>query len=1073
MVQVSLTGPKTPAPKLNPATSAAMDCQESDQNIAVFVRCRPMKANEKKNVVEVLPEHRVIRVNDRGTIGALPNNDKLYSRTFTFDSVFGPQTEQIDVYRAVVAPLIEQVIAGYNCTVFAYGQTGTGKTFTMEGERTSEDTSWETDPLSGIIPRALHQLFETLPDSIEHSVGVSFIELYNEELYDLLSPVDDTTKLKIYDDPIRKGSVIICGLEEINVHTKAQIYEILRKGSEKRQTAATLLNACSSRSHTIFSVTVHIKENSNDGEELLKIGKLNLVDLAGSENIGRSGASDKRAREAGNINQSLLTLGRVITSLVDKTPHIPYRESKLTRLLKDSLGGRTKTSIIATISPNVADAEDTLSTLEYAQRAKKITNKPEVNQKLSKKTLLREYTAEIERLRRDLAACREKNGFYINQENYNQMVEKLDIQAKDIEEKEGALKALQEELEKLNETFDETKATLEQKEGELAMTSECLKTTERNLRKVEVDLDEQKYLADVHSKNEQVLYEKAKKLLNIADQTSSDIDKLHRKVDCQSNIEESNFEKLKVYQEKFTENMEHLQHLVQIGSDSISECLSSTEPKVKENFDTLEGKVAEIFQKLLKTETYVNDLSQKLSTAHSVDQSLVEKADCVKEKILYTEESHTLHTNEVEEEINIFRNVFEECFGKVREAITTQRAEVEALLLKQNTQMKELIDYRNQCFQNIKSALTDIFESRNSEVALLRDQVKKLIELQQESEAATVSMLNDILKRKKTFASIFAQHSDGISNTITSISSANVKQEKNTNQLLNSISESLNLRETKQINLIDEVDSLNCENIQSNVNEIDSIRANCAPHFDKASKLMSDMKDDFKRNVGESVNINEKIMKTMNENLQKKQSIVSEIDKNVLSSVFEAKSNVENVHSEVGTTKNNLMDCISNIGNQVNNWHRSYNREIVGRGSEFDFFKSSQLMKYNPTGATPQKTEYNYPRELVISSPDERLLSRYRASILEKAVVHLPLPDDDEIEEEAEMKESSLKSEGSNNGSINNENKSPETIFPQPTLSKIKTKQAKKKNANQKEQQEQKAGEIIERKKSKPFHACN
>merc|ERR1712062_521244 len=129
-----------------------------------------------------------------------------------------------------------------------------------------------------------------------------------------------------------------------------------------------------------------------DGDDKLSIGKLNLVDLAGSENIGRSGAVDKRAREAGNINQSLLTLGRVITSLVDRTPHIPYRESKLTRLLQDSLGGRTKTSIIATISPASINHEETLSTLDYASRARSILNRPEINAKLSKEDLVKEYS---------------------------------------------------------------------------------------------------------------------------------------------------------------------------------------------------------------------------------------------------------------------------------------------------------------------------------------------------------------------------------------------------------------------------------------------------------------------------------------------------------------------------------------------------------------------------------------------------------------------------------------------------------------------------------------------------------
>ena len=149
---------------------------------------------------------------------------------------------------------------------------------------------------------------------------------------------EEDRKLKIFDDPRSKGSVVIQGLEEIPVYDKLQAYEILSRGAAKRKTSETKMNKCSSRSHSVFSITVHQKENNIEGEELLKTGKLNLVDLAGSENIGRSGAVKDRAREAGNINQSLLTLGRVISALVDRSQHIPYRESKLTRILQDSLG---------------------------------------------------------------------------------------------------------------------------------------------------------------------------------------------------------------------------------------------------------------------------------------------------------------------------------------------------------------------------------------------------------------------------------------------------------------------------------------------------------------------------------------------------------------------------------------------------------------------------------------------------------------------------------------------------------------------------------------------------------------
>src|SRR5579863_1482937 len=273
---------------------------------------------------------------------------------------------------------------------------------------------------AGMIPRVLVRLFSQLEESgADYSVKISYIELYNEELRDLLAsdlaaPVGSSQPmsmgsgssrdvaaggLKIFDDSSKRG-VLIQGLEETPVKSATDALALLVKGSDRRQIAATKFNDHSSRSHSIFSITVHTKEVSTMGDDLLRVGKLNLVDLAGSENIGRSGAENKRAREAGMINQSLLTLGRVINALVEKSPHIPYRyvpfpfniddilssfrESKLTRLLQDSLGGRTKTCIIATISPARSNMEETLSTLDYAIRAKSIRNRPEINQRMTR-----------------------------------------------------------------------------------------------------------------------------------------------------------------------------------------------------------------------------------------------------------------------------------------------------------------------------------------------------------------------------------------------------------------------------------------------------------------------------------------------------------------------------------------------------------------------------------------------------------------------------------------------------------------------------------------------------------------
>jgi kinesin family protein 11 len=374
---------------------------------------------------------------------------------------------------------------------------------------------------AGMMPRAITNLYQRLETSgVDFSVKVSYVELYNEELRDLLvheNPdqegtfnANESSSLKIYDDAGKRG-VFIQGLEEVLVKDAAAAIRLLSQGSHKRQVAATKFNdhsrfvinsgpvLCSyhhSRSHAVFSITVHVRESSSIGDDLLRTGKLNLVDLAGSENIGRSGAENKRAREAGMINQSLLSLGRVINALVEKSSYIPYRESKLTRILQDSLGGRTKTTIIATISPAHSNIEETLSTLEYALRAKSIRNRPEVNQRMSRNALLKDYVTEIERLKADLVSAREKNGMYLSNETWDQLsLEKEQMQMEsEAAKKECAsinsqLNALREEFEqslallvKRDNELDRTKQTLNQRTQELGIAEESLKTLGKSLQ---------------------------------------------------------------------------------------------------------------------------------------------------------------------------------------------------------------------------------------------------------------------------------------------------------------------------------------------------------------------------------------------------------------------------------------------------------------------------------------------------------------------------------------------------------------------------------------------------------------
>ena len=390
-----------------------VDHGSEETNINVVVRCRARNEREVK-------ENSGVVLNTNGVRGSSLDlsmgPSALSNKSYQFDKVFSQAADQSMVFDEVVTPILDEMIGGFNCTIFAYGQTGTGKTYTMSGDMT--DTLGMLSDAAGIIPRALYRLFNKLDaDGAEYSVKCSFIELYNEELRDLIS-IDETSKLKIYEDNGKKGhaATLVHGMEETYIKTAVAGVDLLRKGSHRRQVAATKCNDLSSRSHTVFTVTSHVKRTGENGEDYISAGKLNLVDLAGSENIQRSGAENKRAAEAGLINKSLLTLGRVINALVDKSSHIPYRESKLTRLLQDSLGGQTKTCIIATVSPAKSNLEETISTLDYAFRAKNIRNKPQVNQMINKKTLLKDYTFEIERLKSELMATRARNGVYLTNE---------------------------------------------------------------------------------------------------------------------------------------------------------------------------------------------------------------------------------------------------------------------------------------------------------------------------------------------------------------------------------------------------------------------------------------------------------------------------------------------------------------------------------------------------------------------------------------------------------------------------------------------------------------------------------
>ncbi|XP_014002800.1 kinesin-like protein KIF3B isoform X2 [Salmo salar] len=366
---------------------------KTKESVKVVVRCRPMNEKERaanfERVVHV--DVKLGQVAVRNPRGAAAHE---HPKVFTFDSVYDWNSKQVDLYDETFRPLVDSVLLGFNGTIFAYGQTGTGKTYTMEGVRNDPERR-------GVIPNSFEHVFTHISRSQnqQYLVRASYLEIYQEEIRDLLSK-DQSRQLELKERP--DTGVYVKDLSSFVTKSVREIEHVMNVGNQNRSVGSTNMNEHSSRSHAIFLITVECSELGVDGENHIRVGKLNLVDLAGSERQTKTGAQGERLKEATKINLSLSALGNVISALVDgRSTHIPYRDSKLTRLLQDSLGGNARTVMVANIGPASYNVEETLTTLRYSNRAKNIKNKPRVNED-PKDALLREFQEEIARLKEQL-----------------------------------------------------------------------------------------------------------------------------------------------------------------------------------------------------------------------------------------------------------------------------------------------------------------------------------------------------------------------------------------------------------------------------------------------------------------------------------------------------------------------------------------------------------------------------------------------------------------------------------------------------------------------------------------------
>eukprot|EP01018_Ginkgo_biloba_P020680 Gb_35173 [translate_table: standard] len=627
----------------NDARSGEM-CSRHDKdkgvNVQVLLRCRPFNEDELRanapQVISCNEQRREVTVFQSSAT-------KQVDRTFTFDKVFGPKAQQRSIYDQAITPIVNEVLEGFNCTIFAYGQTGTGKTYTMEGGgRKTKNGELPLD--AGVIPRAVRQIIDTLEaQNADYSMKVTFLELYNEEITDLLATdeysksLDDKSRKPIALMEDGKGGVLVRGLEEEIVYSANEIYNLIERGSSKRRTAETLLNKQSSRSHSIFSITIHIKEATPEGEELIKCGKLNLVDLAGSENISRSGAREGRAREAGEINKSLLTLGRVITALVEHLGHVPYRDSKLTRLLRDSLGGKTKTCIIATVSPSVHCLEETLSTLDYAHRAKNIRNKPEVNQKMMKSALIKDLYTDIERLKQEVRAAREKNGVYLPRDRFIQEEAEKKAMSEKIDRMEGELDSKDKQIDELQECYSsqqqlsaDLKNKLETTQKKYLDTELALSYVEEKYKQANCTIKEKEFIISNLLQSEKSLVERAAYLRSELESAAHDVDGLFAKIDRKNKIESGNQNLVQTFQSELAQHLEILHNSVIVSVSQQQQQLKNMEEQMQ-SFVSIKNEATEGLKN--RVEKMKATYSAGIKGLHGLAHALNEKSLLTFERI--------------------------------------------------------------------------------------------------------------------------------------------------------------------------------------------------------------------------------------------------------------------------------------------------------------------------------------------------------------------------------------------------------------------------------------------------------
>jgi len=746
--------------------------QASEDNIKVVCRIRPLNTTEEKMGSKVIVKFPAGQTDDQCiTIGG-----KLYM----FDKVLKPNVTQTQVYEQSAKTIVSDVLSGYNGTIFAYGQTSSGKTHTMEGII--------NDPnMQGIIPRIVNDIFNhiySMEENLEFHIKVSYFEIYLDKCRDLLDP--SKVNLAVHED--KDHQVYVKGATERFVSSPEEVYEVLEEGKSNRHVAVTNMNEHSSRSHSVF--LINVKQENLENQKKLN-GKLYLVDLAGSEKIGKTGVEGMGLEEAKNINKSLSALGNVIAALADgNKSHIPYRDSKLTRILQESLGGNAKTTIVICASPASFNEFETKGTLDFGKRAKTIKNVVGVNEELTAEEWKKRYEKEkgkvaiqktkIEKLEEELRKWRsgvevtaeeqlnfaelameesvslpappkpdkpsavldlgtsqisleERNKL---QEERERMYQMLDEKDDEIQEQSGLVEKLKEQMLEQEELISATRRDYENLTKEMGKMQAENESAKEEVKEVLQALEE---LAVNYDQKSQEAETKSREYNTVSDELSQQQSKLNS-----ASSELGSIKECQANQRKRTSEMLRslLTDLGEVGSviaknQDLKKPEPNNEGKVEEEFT-----VARLFVSKMKSEAknLVSKASaleqQQVESLKKVDVMEKELGDCRLTIVQHEAKMKTL--NESLKDSDAKKRSLEEALDGLNETVVQLKATEQMSAVASEEQLKET---------NVKEALEEQLsqhrEQHQKQVATLRNEVTEkqsaMEELRDSNQALTLA----------------------------------------------------------------------------------------------------------------------------------------------------------------------------------------------------------------------------------------------------------------------------------------------------------------------------------------------